>query len=198
MLIGKSEEETYKVVAFIVTVRVVEKNVKSSVGSENVASLRTKYKMTEMTCRTDRISLAKRPIHDEEPWLAATSWAVETADDRAARGLPAAADTLCARAAPREAAAAETVLLLLAMVVVSRELILSAAELMQRVKRPAALWVGDASDSQDQRASSFSRVGRASRVGCQAIDDVFLRGKRRDEGGGLRCEDEMKNKNKNN
>lgn len=110
--------------AFIVTVSVVENNVKSSVGNENVASLSTKYKMTEMTWRTDRTSLTKRPIHDEEPWLAATSWAVETADDRASRGPPAAADTLFARPVPREeAAAAAAELLLLAMVVVSRELI---------------------------------------------------------------------------
>lgn len=141
--------------AFIVTVRVVENNVKSSVGSDNVASLSTKYKMTEMMCRTDRISLAKRPIHEMEPWLAATSWAVETADDRAARGSPVAADTLCARAVLREAAAAAAILLLLATVVVSRELILSAAELMQRVLRPAALWVGGASGSGPASCQAF-------------------------------------------
>ena len=50
----------------MVTVRLVEKSVKSSEGTENVASLRAKYKIMDTACRIQRTILAKRPSHDEE------------------------------------------------------------------------------------------------------------------------------------
>lgn len=42
------KKSPYNVVAFMVTVKVVEKRVKSNVGMENVASLITKYSTEEM------------------------------------------------------------------------------------------------------------------------------------------------------
>ena len=39
---------TYRVVAFIVTVRLVENRVNSSVGREKVVNLRAQYKIVEM------------------------------------------------------------------------------------------------------------------------------------------------------
>lgn len=75
--------EAHKVVAFNVTVSVVENKVKRIVGSEIVVSLIAKYKMVDTMWRTAKIILAKRPIQEEEPCLAATLPAVATAEDRA-------------------------------------------------------------------------------------------------------------------
>lgn len=86
-------------------------------------------------CKIQRTSLAKRPIHDVEPWLAATSLAVIAAEDSA---LPAAADRLWAMAAPAVEAASAT----MEVVVVLEELIVSAAELKQRMGGSNTWWEG--------------------------------------------------------
>lgn len=75
-------------VAFIVTVKVVENNVNSRVGREKVASFRTKYRSDETRCNTPRISLAKRPAQEKESCVTTTPLAVVIAGARAGVAAP--------------------------------------------------------------------------------------------------------------
>lgn len=86
-------------VAFIVTVQLVEKSAKSVVGTEMVVSLMTKYKVKEIICSKKKMSRASNPIQDDEPWAAATSVTFVMAADTAVVGPPTAADKLLERAA---------------------------------------------------------------------------------------------------
>jgi hypothetical protein len=56
---------TYKVVAFMVTVKLVEKNVNNKVGTDIVVSLRLQYKIVERICSMNRRKLATRLSQDE-------------------------------------------------------------------------------------------------------------------------------------
>ena len=80
---------TYSVVAFMVTVRLVEKMLNKKVGVEMVASLRIKYSTLEMRCKSQRMMVN----HDAEVCSGTTSLALTTAslarattDERASVG----------------------------------------------------------------------------------------------------------------
>lgn len=80
---------TYSVVAFMVTVRLVEKMLNRNVGVVMVASLMTKYSTLEMRCKSRRM----RVNHDIEVCSGTTSLALTTAslarattDERASVG----------------------------------------------------------------------------------------------------------------
>lgn len=64
---------TYSVVAFIVTVQLVEKRVKSRVGTVIVASRSVQYKMEDVRCKIAMTSQAIKPSQLEEPCVATTS-----------------------------------------------------------------------------------------------------------------------------
>jgi prophage DNA circulation protein len=66
----------YSVVAFIVTVQLVEKRVKRMLGMLNVARRITQYKMVEMRLRMNKINLPKEPSQPEDSFAAMTSPAV--------------------------------------------------------------------------------------------------------------------------
>lgn len=69
-------------VAFIVTVQLVENNVNSNVGTEIVVSFRLQYKRFERIWRMNRRRLAARPSH-EEPSDCATCCVCVKTDDAA-------------------------------------------------------------------------------------------------------------------
>jgi hypothetical protein len=72
----------------MVTVRLVEKKAKRKVGMDIVASLITIYNSAEMIWRTQSMSLAKSPSHDEDPCASTTSFARVTAEWRAPVATP--------------------------------------------------------------------------------------------------------------
>ena len=104
-LLGAAAGLTYSVVAFMVTVRLVEKRVKRSEGTEKVASFRAKYRIVDTRCRTQRTILANRPSHEEEPCASATSLARLTACESAPVGPVAMAATVMEAAVTRDSMA---------------------------------------------------------------------------------------------
>lgn len=76
----------YKVVAFMVTVRLVENRAKRNVGMVMVVIFMTMYNRLETVCRSWRIqmmSLAKSPSQEEEPWASTRPFARVTAELKA-------------------------------------------------------------------------------------------------------------------
>ena len=86
------------VVAFMVTVKLVEKSVKRRVGMLMVVILSAKYSMVEIKCRIARMSLPSSPIHEDDFVAATTSSALAAADDRAVLcASPIMVEMLCKR-----------------------------------------------------------------------------------------------------
>jgi hypothetical protein len=83
---------TYSVVAFIVTVRLVEKSWKSKVGTDIVVSLRLQYSIVERIWMMKRIILPINPSH--EPFVATISFACIAAVLAAAVAISKEEDTL--------------------------------------------------------------------------------------------------------
>lgn len=89
---------SYKVVAFMVTVRLVENKVKRIVGMDIVASLITMYNKLETRWRIQSVSLANSPSQDEDPCVCTTSFARVTAELRAPVAAPGIARAVFERA----------------------------------------------------------------------------------------------------
>lgn len=75
-------QTTYRVVAFMVMVRDVEKSVNKNVGIEMVVSLMAKYSAVETVCRIQSINFARRPSH-VELWPSTTGLACVRAGNMA-------------------------------------------------------------------------------------------------------------------
>lgn len=71
----------------MVTVQLVEKRVKSSVGIVIVVKRTAQYRIAETTCKTAMISQARKPSQLEEPWVATTPWARSSAEGRGAEAF---------------------------------------------------------------------------------------------------------------
>jgi uncharacterized heparinase superfamily protein len=61
-----AEMSAHRVVAFMVTVKLVEKRVNSRVGTDMVVSLSAMYRIHEIVCRIQSMTLARRPSQDVE------------------------------------------------------------------------------------------------------------------------------------
>jgi hypothetical protein len=66
-------------VAFIVTVKLVEKSWKSKVGTDMVVSLRLQYRMVERACMTKSMILPINPSQEDGGAAATTSLACNAA-----------------------------------------------------------------------------------------------------------------------